>query len=98
MADDYRFIIGDKLPTVYDAAIAIHTVAKGSTARPRAIHKYALAVRELWVKSFTEKHVIHLNTVKKRLVGIMKDYDNKVYKASTVKIEDPVPYPLLFVS
>ena len=82
MACDYKFILGDKLPTIYDAAIAVHSVAKGtqSCSRTTAIHKYALALREMWVKSFTEKHVIHLNSVKKRLVGIMKDYDNKVYK------------------
>ena len=72
--------VGDQLPTIYEAALTIFHYAPGvgSQKRKAIVHKYAVAVRNIWVQSFTEDHVIHLNTVKLRIDNIMKDYDYKV--------------------
>lgn len=82
MAGDVTFVLGDRLPIAYDAALAIHSVSRKQEkkARTTAIHRYALALRDSWVKSFTEDHVLGIKTVKKRLTNILKDYDNKVYR------------------
>ena len=37
-----------------------------------------MAVRNIWIKSFTEKHVLLLTSVKNRIEKIMKDYENRV--------------------
>ena len=85
MAGDFTFVLGDRLPLAYDAALAIHSVARGSKTKVRttAIHRYALVLRDVWVKSFTETHVLGIKAVKQRLTKIVSDYDNKVYKASS---------------
>ena len=74
--------IGDKLPIIYDVAMAIHSVSKGKKGREDAIHRYSLSLHEMWVKAFGADHVTSLVSVKKRIVNVMKDYDNKCYKAS----------------
>ena len=73
--------VGDQLPTIYEVALTIFHYAPGvgSQKRKTVIHKYAVAVRNIWVESFTDAHVIHLNTVKLRIDNIMKDYDYKVH-------------------
>ena len=40
---DVTFVLGDRLPLAYDAALAIHSVARGSKTKVRttAIHRYA---------------------------------------------------------
>ena len=76
--------IADKLPIVYDVAMAIHSVAPGAYKKGRedAIHRYSLSLHEMWVKAFGAEHVTTLTSIKNRIVNIMKDYDNKCYKAS----------------
>lgn len=79
---DAVFILGDKLPLIYDAAIAIHSVAKRKSAREKAIHNYSTALRNMWIKAFGQDHVISLKAVKTRVATIMNDYNTKCYKAS----------------
>ena len=84
MSNEIVFTVGPKLPTAYEAALAIHSVSRCSKQpiRATAIHKYALAVRDLWVKAFTEDHVLGIKAVKNKLKKLLDDYDNKVYKPS----------------
>lgn len=43
-----------------------------------AIHLYAISLKHNWGCAFGPEHVVSLNTIKKRLGLIMKDYYNKV--------------------
>ena len=63
----YVFVLGDKLPTMHEAAISIYSVSKkDSESRDKAVHAYAVALQDVWHKSFGEKHVIGLKPMKKR--------------------------------
>ena len=66
---EVKFILGDVLPTYYDAAISIFSVAsKPGTAKMKAvIRSYAFALIDMWEKSFTSKHVLGRNAVIDRL-------------------------------
>ena len=72
--------IGDRLPTVYEVALAVFHYSKktGSKKRKDVIRSYAKALRTLWVKSFTETHVLHLETIIGKVEQIMNDYRNRV--------------------
>ena len=74
------FVLDDKLPLVYDAAIAIYSVSKKPKCSKRtdAINSYCLALRTVWIKSFGEDHVMPRKSVVKRLENILTDYNNKV--------------------
>ena len=82
--DRCTLYIGDKLPIVYDVAMAIHSVAPSASKKGRedSINRYSLSLHEMWVKAFGKDHVTSVQTIKNRIVNIMKDYDNKCYKAS----------------
>ena len=65
----YSFVLGDKLPLIYDAAIDIYSVSKGprTIKRKEAINAYCCALRSVWTKSFGENHVMSRNSCKKNL-------------------------------
>ena len=67
----YIFDLGDRLPTMYDAAIMIYNASrKPGNARKKAVHQYAIALRKQWVKSFEDKHVLGNGVARKEfLVG-----------------------------
>ena len=48
-------------------------------SRNSTIHSYALALINIWEKSFGKAHVMARNSVVKKLKKIAKDYYNKVY-------------------
>jgi len=77
------FFIGDKLPLIYDVAMAIHSLCPSGykSGRLKVINNYGIAVHTMWVKSFGTKHVLALKNVKQKIEAIMKDYDSKCYKA-----------------
>ena len=70
------FILGDKLPLIYDAAISIYSVSKKSDCPKRAatIHAYADSLKCMWEKAFGREHVCTIKTIKRKLENIMKDY------------------------
>ena len=78
--DEGDIWLGDRLPTIYDVAKTIfhYSKALNSNKRKDVVHRYAVAVRNIWIKSFTEKHVLSLTSVKNRIEKIMKDYENRV--------------------
>ena len=75
------FVLGDVLPTYYDAAISIFSVATkpGSKKMKETINTYALALIAIWEKSFGNKHVMSRKSVVGRLEKLVLNYYNKVY-------------------
>ena len=73
---------GDQLPTLYEVAQTIYHYSKKSSSQKRtyAIYKYAVALRNIWVQSFGEGHVVSRQTIVRRIEGVMKDYENRVVK------------------
>ena len=78
METELCFVMGDMLPTIYDAAIQIYSVSKYPPSKKRivVVHAYAVALRDIWLKSFGEYHVLSLCAIKNRLISIMHDYNN----------------------
>ena len=72
--------LGDQLPTVYEAAITIFHFSPTSCSRKRTsyVNRYAVTLRNIWIRAFDEPHVISVNAICKRLVLVMKDYEAKV--------------------
>ena len=78
--DEDHIWLGDRLSTIYDVAQTKFHYSKtlNSNKRKEVVHRYAVVVRNIWNKSFTEKHVLSLTSVKNRIGKIMKDYENRV--------------------
>ena len=68
-----QFVLGDKLPTYYEAAISIFNVASkpSSPKMIKAVRSYATSLVEVWEKSFSSKHVISFNAVLGRLTKLV---------------------------
>ena len=81
----------DRLSTIYDVAQTIfhYSETLNSNQRKEVVHRYAMAVRNIWIKSFTEKHVLSLTSVKNRIEGIMKDYENRVRTVNSSNNKGP---------
>ena len=85
--------IGDKLPTIYEVAQTIfhYSNAIKSEKRNETVAAYAKAVRNLWIRSFTEHFVVTLATVKRKVTNIMKDYENRVrcsHQKSSIRVRN----------
>ena len=86
--NNYVFVLGDKLATMHEAAISIYSVSKkDSESRDKAVHAYAVALQDVWHKSFGEKHVIGLKPIKKRLRDILTSYNRNVLLESYRKTD-----------
>ena len=73
--------MGDKLPTVYDAVLAISARAYARNKKVykkfvTTVHNYAVALRKMWVKSFTENHVIAKSTIMAYLEDHTKNFQD----------------------
>ena len=86
-AMDIIFVLGDKLPTYYDAAISIWSVchSKEGKKKSKAVNAYYRALSEVWIKAFGKDHVTSRTTILKRLDGIVKKYYNEVYIAKLIE-------------
>ena len=75
------FVLGDKFPTNYDAAIAIFIIAQKikSDRMKHVITAYATALIHLWIKSFGEKHLITRGCVTEYIDKLVIHYHNNVY-------------------
>ena len=92
------FSLGDLLPTYYDVAKSLFSVATktGSAKMKETIHKYAVALIGLWEKSFGYNHVMSRKSVVGRLEKLALNYCNKVYNIanrSSVKNKGKVRKP-----
>ena len=79
--EDTVFVLGDILPTYYDAAIAIFRIASKPDApkMKETINSYAKALVDMWEQSFTSHHVLSRPAVVDRLTKLVSLYYNKVY-------------------
>ena len=89
--DEEDISLGDRLPTIYDIAQTIFHYSKtlNLNKRKEVAHRYAVAVRNIWFKSFTEKHVLSLTSAKNRIEKIMKDYENRVRTVNSSNNKGP---------
>ena len=81
MSEKIIFILGDELPTYYDAVISIFHVAQGPKTRKMktAIQAYITTLIDAWIKSFTAKHVITRTCITKKIENLVTHYYNNVY-------------------
>ena len=79
--EEIHFSLGDKLPTVYDAAITIFSICitPTSSIMTHVISQYAVALKNVWEKAFGSDHVLCHRQIKSKLTKVVKDYHNKVY-------------------
>ena len=79
--------IGDKLPTMYEVVqtIMFYSPTISSNKQKDIVNRYALAVRRIWIESFTEKHVITLTSVKRKIENLLKDYEQRVRKSRALR-------------
>ena len=77
---NFNFTLGDRLPTIYDAAIQMYQVSPylKSAKSKYAIVAYADAVLSMWHRSFKTEFTLGKTAVINKLENIMKDYVKKV--------------------
>ena len=81
MEQKILFILGDKLPTYYDAAIAIYSVTQNikSDKMLHCISSYATALISIWTKAFGDDHVIYRTNVINKIKEVVTHYNTHVY-------------------
>ena len=86
MDEKITFILGDKLPWVFEAVEAIINIAPGgspkekneTSVRKKAVNAYVSAVRKLWEKAFGTEHVMSRKTTGRTLRDALQVYFNEV--------------------
>ena len=97
MAEEINIYLGDKLPTVYDAAIALLSMATKpkSEKMHSATLKYRKSLISMWHCLFGKEHTISIPTVTRKLELIVTSYYNQVYtKGSRVKPKHDTEVPI----
>ena len=97
MAEEINMYLGDKPPTVYDAAIALLSMATKpkSEKMHSAILKYRKSLISMWHRSFGKEHTISIPAVTRKLELIVTSYYNQVYtKGSRVKPKHDTEVPI----
>ena len=81
MTGEIIFVLGDYLPTYYEAGIAIYSQATKpkSPKMDIAIKAYAKSLTTAWENSFGEKHVLSRSNVVNKLEKLVDHYYNNVY-------------------
>ena len=77
------FMLGDKLPRYYDAAIAIFTIPQKpkSDKMKLYIQAYVTALMNIWIKSFGVEHILTHGCVTKWVEKLVTNYYN-IYSES----------------
>ena len=70
-----HFILGDRLPTIYDVAIQIYQICPTLTSAKskKVVSAYVDALLELWQKSFGVGHTVSKPVAVKRVENTLKD-------------------------
>ena len=96
-----HFSLGDKLLTVYVAITIFSICTTPSSSKMGSVsNQYALALMNVWGKSFESDHVMCRCTVTVKLMKVIKNYFNQVYnkhhrksrkkkKVGEVKAQEP---------
>ena len=85
---DYIFVLGEKLPWVYEAVAQIYNISPGGSSkkgkesekRRTAINAYTNAVITLWSKAFGAEHVATRKTVQKHLRNHINNFSHSVLR------------------
>ena len=86
MATSIEFILGDKLPWLHEAVLAIYSYAPGgspkegkeSKIRKQAINAYTNSIMKIWVKAFGLENVAPRITVVKKIRSGLESHFNSV--------------------
>ena len=83
-------MLGDKLPTYYDAAIAIFNVTQNSRRNKMksTIQAYYVALVNIWTKSFSKDHAMTRRAIITKLGKLVANYNTRVYKKAHMKQGD----------
>ena len=75
------FVLGDTLPTYYDVAIAIFSVATklNSTKMKETIKTYSKSLIDVWEKAFGPSHVLTIKSIMSKIEKLVTNYFNNVY-------------------
>ena len=78
--NELHFILGDRLPTIYDVAIQIFQISPtlNSAKSKEVTIAYVNALLELWQRSFGVGHTVYKTIVIKRVENTLRDYLKKV--------------------
>ena len=81
MSEKIVFVLGDKLPTYYDAAISIYMVATKPKSKKMVstINSYTKALIDIWKRSFGDLHVTSRSSVTNKLQKLVEHYYSQVY-------------------
>ena len=81
MSEKVVFVLGDKLPTYYYAAISIHMVATKPKSKKMVstINSYTKALIDIWKRSFGDLHVTGRSSVTNKPQKLVKHYYPQVY-------------------
>ena len=74
------FVLGDRLPLICDAVLAIYSVSKKANGQKRkdAVQAYSKALENMWIKSFGKEHVFSIKAIRTALEKHLTDFNNKV--------------------
>ena len=97
MGERIIFVLGDKLPTIYDVAISIYNVVSkpNSGGMKNCIQAYVTALINVWIKSFGKKHLIIvkiLSNMETRWVAEQKTYNTQRILAKIEKGKNQTKY------
>ena len=81
MSEKVVFVLGEKLPTDYDAAISIYMVATKPKSKKMVstINSYTKALIDIWKRSFGDLHVTSRSSVNNKLQKLVEHYYSQVY-------------------
>ena len=81
MSEKVVFVLGDKLPSYYDAAISIYMVATKLKSKKMVstINSYTKALIDIWKRTFGDLHVTSTSSVTNKLQKLVEHYYSQVY-------------------
>ena len=81
MSEKVVFVLGDKLPSYYDAAISIYMVATKLKSKKMVstINSYTKALIDIWKRTFGDLHVTSTSSVTNKLQKLVEHYYSQLY-------------------
>ena len=81
MSEKVVFVLGDKLPSYYDAAISIYMVATKLKSKKMVstINSYTKVLIDIWKRTFGDLHVTSRSSVTNKLQKLVEHYYSQVY-------------------
>ena len=75
------FVLGDKLPLIYDVAISLFSVSTKPTSEKmnKGVVAYVNSLHDVWTRAFGEEHVLRRSEIKKHVETIIHNYNTQVY-------------------